>query len=159
MTFDLISGLHMQIQTWHPPLWLCRHAKYFVKSGLTNVPKNANKTKNMHLFSIRIANYFLWIIRDMYLIALELSRHGSDCLGACATCIWLHWIYRDFVVTAGKWLTSWLSCLWRFLVFLSLSQVVSWVKCGTWLYRFLIFVVFLTLDLNKLSVSKQQHLC
>ena len=57
MTFDLISGLHMQIQTWHPPLWLCTHAKYYVKSGLTNVLKNANKTKNRHLFSIRIANY------------------------------------------------------------------------------------------------------
>ena len=57
MTFDLISGLHMQIQTWHPPLWLCTHAKYYVKSGLTNVLKNANKTKNMHLFWIRIANY------------------------------------------------------------------------------------------------------
>ena len=55
MTFDLISGLHMQIQTWHPPL--CTHAKYYVKSGLTNVLKNDNKIKNMHLFSIRIANY------------------------------------------------------------------------------------------------------
>ena len=57
MTFDLISGLHMQIQTWHPPLWFCTHAKYYVKSGLTNVLKNDNNTKNMHLFSIRIANY------------------------------------------------------------------------------------------------------
>ena len=47
----------MQIQTWHPPLWFCTHAKYYVKGGLTNVLKNANKTKNMHLFSIRIANY------------------------------------------------------------------------------------------------------
>ena len=34
MTFDLISGLHMQIQTWHPHLRLCIHAKYYVKSGL-----------------------------------------------------------------------------------------------------------------------------
>ena len=50
MTFDLISGLPIQIQTWHPPLWLCTHAKYYVKSGLTNVLKNANRTKNMHLF-------------------------------------------------------------------------------------------------------------
>ena len=47
----------MQIQTWHPPLRLCIHAKYYIKSSLTNVLKNANKTKNMHLFSIRIANY------------------------------------------------------------------------------------------------------
>ena len=45
----LISD-HVQIQTWHPPLRLCIHAKYYVKSGLTNVLKNANKTKNMHLF-------------------------------------------------------------------------------------------------------------
>ena len=43
----------MQIQTKHPPLRLCIHTKYHVKSGLTNVLKNANKTKNMHLFSIR----------------------------------------------------------------------------------------------------------
>ena len=47
----------MQIQTWHPPLSLCIHAKYYVKTCLTNVLKNANKTKTMHLFSIRIANY------------------------------------------------------------------------------------------------------
>ena len=57
MTFDLISGLHMHIQTWHPPIRHCIHAKYYVKSSLTNVLKNANKTKNMHLSSIRIANY------------------------------------------------------------------------------------------------------
>ena len=57
MTFDLISGLLMQIQTWHPPLRLCIHAKYYVNSGLTNVLTNANKTKYMHLFSIQIANY------------------------------------------------------------------------------------------------------
>ena len=35
------------------------------------------------------------------------------------------------------------SCLWCLNVFLSLSHVVSWVRCGTWLYRFLIFVAFL----------------
>ena len=57
MTFDLISGLHMQIQTWHPTLWLCTHAKYYVTSGLTNVLEKANKTKSVHRFSIRIAIY------------------------------------------------------------------------------------------------------
>ena len=45
MTFDIISDLHMQIQTWHAPLRLCIHAKYYFKSGRTNVLKNANKTK------------------------------------------------------------------------------------------------------------------
>ena len=32
---------------------------------------------------------------------------------------------------AGKGLTSWLSCMLCFIVFLSLSHVVSWVRCGT----------------------------
>ena len=87
MTFDLISGLHIQIQTWHPPLWLCTHAKYYVKSGLTNVLKNANKTKNMHLFSIRIANY---VVSHIHLHHMELSDNNKRdikrgmiaCLGA-----------------------------------------------------------------------------
>ena len=37
------------------------------------------------------------------------------------------------------------SCVWCLIVFLSLSHVVSWVRCGTWLHRFLIFAAFLTL--------------
>ena len=36
------------------------------------------------------------------------------------------------------------SRLWFLIVFLSLSHVVSRVRCGTWLYRFLIFAPFLT---------------
>ena len=35
-----------------------------------------------------------------------------------------------------------------FIIFLLLSHVVSWVKCGTGLYRFLIFAVFLILVLE-----------
>ena len=38
------------------------------------------------------------------------------------------------------------SCLWCLIVLLSLSHVVSWVRCGTWLYWFLISAVFLTLN-------------
>ena len=43
----------------------------------------------------------------------------------------------------GKGLAFWLSSILRFIVFLSLSHVVSWVRCGTWLYRFLIFASLL----------------
>ena len=39
----------------------------------------------------------------------------------------------------GKGLTSWLSWMWRFHVFLSLSNMVTWVRCGFCMYRFLIF--------------------
>ena len=45
------------------------------------------------------------------------------------------------------YLTSWLSCMWCFLVFLSLSLMVSWIRCGIWLYGFLIFAIFLTFTL------------
>ena len=49
-------------------------------------------------------------------------------------------------------LVSWVRCgtwLYRFLIFaplltLSLSHVVSWVRFGTWLYRFLLFATFTT---------------
>ena len=48
---------------------------------------------------------------------------------------------------AGKGLTSWLLFVMS-KCFLSLSYVVSWVRCGTWLYRFLILAAFLTYNCN-----------
>ena len=48
-----------------------------------------------------------------------------------------HEIYRDLLTSRPL--------LVMFAVFLLLSHVVSWVRCGTWLYRFLIFASFLTL--------------
>ena len=44
----------------------------------------------------------------------------------------------------GKGLTSWLSCMRCFIVFLSLFHVVSLVRCGAWLYRFPSVAFFLT---------------
>ena len=44
---------------------------------------------------------------------------------------------------AWKGLTYWLSFVMLYCV-LSLSHVVSWVRCGTWLYRLLIFAAFFT---------------
>ena len=44
---------------------------------------------------------------------------------------------------AGKGLSSWL-LFKMFIQFLLLSREVSWVRCGTWLYCFLIFAIFLT---------------
>ena len=47
---------------------------------------------------------------------------------------------------AGKGLTFWL-LLVMFIVFLLLSNVVSWVRCSTGFNRFLIFAIFLTFKL------------
>ena len=43
------------------------------------------------------------------------------------------------------------SRLWCLTVNLSLSHVVSWVRCGTWLYRFLIFAT------QILCISRMFH--
>ena len=53
-------------------------------------------------------------------------------------------VYMCFVSPAGKGLTSWLS----FVVFnceFVTFPLVSWNRCGTFLYRFLIFAPLLTL--------------
>ena len=54
---------------------------------------------------------------------------------------------------AGKWLTSWLSCVLCFLVLLSLSHMVFKVRYGTWLNRFLIFAFLSTLPVLS-SITK-----
>ena len=55
-----------------------------------------------------------------------------------------------FCILWGCWPLG--SGLWCMIMFLSFSHVVSWVRCGTWMYRFLIFAAFLTL-LVKLSIN------
>ena len=61
---------------------------------------------------------------------------------------------------AGKGLTSWL--LLVMFIFFLLSNVVSLVRCGSWLYRLLIFVVFLTFTqmiyVSKLEESGHVHI-
>ena len=66
----------------------------------------------------------------------------------CYLCLVFVMLSRLFIAAwwspNGKGLTSWpLSVM--FIVFLLLSHVVSWVRCGIWLYRFLIVAIFLTL--------------
>ena len=65
-----------------------------------------------------------------------------DCLSYCLISRSVPW---SLVVTFWERLTSWLSCMWCFLVFLSLSHMMSYVRCGIWLYRFLIFAFFIYL--------------
>ena len=52
----------------------------------------------------------------------------------CFVCLVFLMLSHVFITAlwspAGKWLTSWL-LLVMFIVFLLLSHVVSWVRCGT----------------------------
>ena len=87
-----------------------------------------------------------WMLSDA-----TLAVNGSSMRGSYQCCWWQHQILRFCNLSLCFW--NWpLVCvyalcyaIWRFIVFLLLYHVVSWVRCGTSLYRFLIFAVFLTL--------------
>ena len=69
----------------------------------------------------------LWIIYGIYVLCLS-----------CIAALWS---------TEGKGLTYWLLLFVAFnvILILLLSHLVSCDRCGTWLFRFLILAVFLTL--------------
>ena len=52
----------------------------------------------------------------------------------------------------GKRLTPWLLFA-MFIVILLLSYLVSWDRCGAWLYRFLVLAVFLTFIVEAILLN------
>ena len=57
---------------------------------------------------------------------------------------------------AWKGLTSWLACVMSYCDFVTFL-LVSWHMCSNWLYRFLIFVLFLTLMFSLLDIGKRNN--
>ena len=80
----------------------------------------------------------LWIFRAFSVLCL---LYLSVCLFTCA--LWL---------PAGKELTSWLSFVVSGCEFVTFP-LVSWVRCGTWLYQLLLFVPLLTFSRSKSTCS------
>ena len=73
------------------------------------------------------------------------------CSVLCLLCLCVRLIICALWSPAGKGLTCWLS----FVVSNCESvpfPLVSWVRCGTWLYRFLIFALLLTLVYKELII-------
>ena len=70
----------------------------------------------------------------------------------CYLCLVFVMLSRLFVAALwspeGKGLTSWLLFV-MFIVILLLSHLVSWYRCGTSLYQFLILTVILTLTVSN----------
>ena len=80
----------------------------------------------------------LWVFCPVFVVPLCASFY---------LCLW---------TTVGKGLTSWLSFVLSICKFVAFP-LVSWVRCGTWLHRFLIFVPLLTLfPKNKGRLWKRQ---
>ena len=64
----------------------------------------------------------------------------------CSLCLCMCLFICVLWSPAGKELTSWLSFVVSNCEFVTFP-LVSWVRCGTWLYRFLIFAPLLTMAL------------
>ena len=67
------------------------------------------------------------------------------CSVLCLLCLCARLFICALWSPAGKGLTSWLSFVVSNCEFVT-SPLVSWVGCGTWLYRLLIFAPLLTLQ-------------
>ena len=66
------------------------------------------------------------------------------CSVLCLLCLCARLFIYALWSPAGKGLTSWRSFVVSYCEFVTFP-LVSWVRCGTWLYRFLIFAPLLTL--------------
>ena len=67
------------------------------------------------------------------------------CSVLCLLCLWGRLFICALWSPAGKQLTSWLSLVVSNCEFVTFP-LVSWVRCGTWMYRFLIFAPLLILQ-------------
>ena len=82
--------------------------------------------------------YFYWPFQGWYFFCRSFMLFMScvfSCFRVCSLLHCGHMLGKDWPLG---------SCLWCLIVFVSLSHVVSCVRCGTWLYWFLIFATFLT---------------
>ena len=75
------------------------------------------------------------------------------CSVLCLLCLCVRLFICALWSPAGKGLTSWLLFVVSNCEFATFS-LVSWVGCGTWLYRFLIFAPLLTLVVKKKNQRK-----
>ena len=71
----------------------------------------------------------------------------------CLLCICMRLFICALWSPAGKGLTSWLSFVVSSCEFVTFP-LVSWIRCGTWLYRFLIFAPLLTFNNVVYATSK-----
>ena len=106
------------------------------------------------IFDFLISWFFLLMERDFVFLELNFT---SQLFAYCVIFQDLSLRFRlqcQGFLLQEKGLCLWLSCMWCFLVFLSLSHTVSWVRCGTWLCWFQIFAFFLSLVDRRLDVVK-----
>ena len=125
--------------------------------------KFVQKTSHSSFQSISVMMYDSWahVVGDIVIfifVNTELTTMNHwpfeggtsfvDLLCFCSVLCLLRLCARLFICAlrspAGKGLTSWLSFVVSSCEFVTFP-LLSWVRCGTWLYHFLIFAALLTL--------------
>ena len=79
------------------------------------------------------------------------------CSVLCLLCLCARLFICALWSPAGKGLTSWLSFVVSYCEFVTFP-LISLVRCGTWLYRFLIFAPLLSLALKFLLLNSNVQL-
>ena len=110
--------------------YLCVLVHIWTKGGGDGARSETGLTPPVKYFTDRSkAVLLLWIIYVISVLFLLCFRARLD-----IDALWS---------PAGKGLTSWLSFVISYCEVVTFP-LVSWVRCGAWLYRFLIFALFLT---------------
>ena len=97
------------------------------------------------------SNIFYWLFQG----GISFVDLLCFCSVLCLLCLSARLFICALWSPAGKGLTSWLSFVMFSCEFVTFP-LVSWVGCGTWLYRFLIFaplLTFLTFAMHYLKKS------
>ena len=97
---------------------------------------------------ISLFNVFIQLLTIHELTPTSDATSLCFCSVLCLLCLCARLFNCALLSPAGKGLTSWLSFVVSYCDFVTFP-LVSWVGCGTWLYRFLIFAPLLTVDIKK----------
>ena len=95
----------------------------------------------------------LWIIYVMCFFCGSFMLFSVLFLLCFCACLFINTLWSP----AGKGLTTWLSFVMSNCKVVTFP-LVSWVRCGAWLYWFLIFALFLTLRLTLASKCLIRHI-
>ena len=146
-----------------PSIWICwvfmqtlKYGLFYSRSAikLHRVGRNINTSKLWSTSELRVRlapwNRFK---RSSKIFLLTVTKRFFFVDHLCCFCLVFVMFLCLFIAAlwspAGKGLTSWLS----FVIFVFCHFVVSWIRCGTWLYWFLIFAPFYYFEILSFTIN------
>ena len=143
--------LNMLGNPWETSFWT--NFLYRDKLGNTFINDSFEREPNFfYIFNVRIFQDFITAWFDVWLETFPVqSSKSPPVIFLLTVLIWIFFILclscnAVLSVSSSLVITCWERAgLRAFLYVMLLSHTVCWVRCGAWLYRFLIFAFFLTM--------------